>query len=130
RVGAPARAEVDELVVEVAGRLAGDAREIAFARGTPLLAVARGAGAGPLGNRVRHLDRHGRDDGGDEERDEGDQRTPLTPDDRQLLHASPTSLRRGSKGVGFVWIHWTPSRTRAVGAPDDRHHHPADPAPV
>ena len=54
RIGAPALAEIDQLVVEIAGWLAGDARIVAVAGGASLVAVAASAGSCTLGHRVRN----------------------------------------------------------------------------
>ena len=51
-VVAPAVAEIAQLVEQVAGRLAGDARVVAVGRGSAFLAVAAGAGEHALGDRV------------------------------------------------------------------------------
>ena len=67
RIGAPAAAEVVQLVVQVARRLARDAREEALLRRAPFLAVAGaaglhalGQGVGDRGRRTGHCSGHGR----------------------------------------------------------------------
>ena len=54
RIGAAPAAEVVQLVVQVAGRLAGDAREVALLRGPAFLAMAGRAGLHALGHGVRN----------------------------------------------------------------------------
>ena len=60
RVRAPAVAKRLQLVEQVAGRLAGDARVVAVARGAALLAVAAGASEHALRHRVLDARRGGR----------------------------------------------------------------------
>ena len=54
RIAAPAITEIEQLVVQISRRFSRDAREITVRSGTPLLAMARGAGL----HTRRHI--HGR----------------------------------------------------------------------
>ena len=74
-------AKIAQLVEQVAGRLAGDSRVVAVGSGTPLLAMAAGAGDDALGDRV--LERRGgarRLEGGDaREHERAAREAPVPP---------------------------------------------------
>jgi hypothetical protein len=68
RILAPPLPKIAQLIVEIAGRLAGDARIVAIAGRAAILAVAGGAGKDPLGQSIGHHERclgcsHGRQEG-------------------------------------------------------------------
>jgi hypothetical protein len=108
RIGAPAVAEVQQLVEQVARGLAGDARVVAVGRGPALGAVAAGAGEQALRHGVRERPGEGRRRD-EEQQERGEARRPRAarpqvtsafPASRTACAIAAASLRASGQAGG------------------------------